>query len=435
MLISFAVENFLSYKDKQELSLIADVDREMEETHCFIPESQADLKLLKSAAIFGANASGKSNLIKAILFMREFIIHSTSGEKIGEGTGFQPFKLDRRKMFEPGFFEIKFLLDEEIYIYGFKLDIEKIIAEWLYFYPQNKKVVLFEREMVRENNLKLLAKKENDIKYYYKFGNYFKGEKKKIISLIRKNSLYLTVGAQFAHPTLTKIFDWFNDFLKPGITPETLGLTGFTSSKLLGEDTNIKKRVVSFLKSADLGIKDIKIEKVKREQIQDFDKLPESLKKGVEEGKLIDIKMIHSALSGDDEVTANIDLLDESMGTKRMFQLSGPLFHTLTNGGALFIDEIEDSLHIHLLKTLLSEFFENSKNSQIIFTTHNVQLLEDKLFRRDEIWLTEKKEDGGTDLFSIADFKPKPRKDKLLKNGYLTGAYGAIPVLGDLLNG
>ncbi len=118
-----------------------------------------------------------------------------------------------------------------------------------------------------------------------------------------------------------------------------------------------------------------------------------------------------------------------------MYQLSGPLFDALINGGVLIIDELEDSMHFHMLKALLSEFFENSNRSQIIFTTHNVQLLEDKLFRRDEIWFTEKRADGATELFSLSDFKPKPRKDKSLKNGYLNGAFGALPVLGDVLSG
>lgn len=116
-----------------------------------------------------------------------------------------------------------------------------------------------------------------------------------------------------------------------------------------------------------------------------------------------------------------------------MYQLAGPLFQTILHGGVLVIDELEDSLHIHLIKTLLTEFFENSSNSQVIFTTHNVQLLEERLLRRDEIWFTEKRPDGSTELFSLSDFKPKPRKDKSLKNGYLNGAFGALPLLGDLI--
>jgi AAA15 family ATPase/GTPase len=143
--------------------------------------------------------------------------------------------------------------------------------------------------------------------------------------------------------------------------------------------------------------------------------------------------MIHKAVSKDNEILAHIDFDNESLGTRRMYRLAGPLFHTLIYGGVLIIDELEDSLHIHMLKTLLGEFIEHSNQSQIIFTTHNVQLLEEKIFRRDEIWFTEKSEDGASELFSLADFKPKPRKDKSLKNGYLNGAFGALPLVGDLL--
>jgi AAA15 family ATPase/GTPase len=433
MLIRFEVENFLSFKDRQQLSMIADKDDELAGTHCVEPESDLNLKLLKSAVIFGANASGKSNLLKALLFMRNFINESTKIETIKERFGFSPFKLDQRKLNGSSFFEISFLLDKIVYIYGFKIDSEKVFEEWLYFYPRKKKVLLFKREIAADKNLELSASDKKDFKYHYKFGNQFRGEKNKLVSLTRDNSLYLSVGAQFAHPILEKVFFWFKEFLKPGITDKTLNLTGFTIN-FIEENDGHKKRVVSFLKSADLGIEDISIEKIEKEQIHDFDKLPEVLKREIEEGKLLEMAMTHRALVNDVESTANINFTDESSGTLRMFQLAGPLFYTLMNGGVLIIDELEDSLHIELQKKLLTEFFKNSKDAQIIFTSHNLQLLDEKLFRRDEIWFTEKKADGGTDLFSLADFKPKPRKDKSIKNGYLTGAYGALPILGDLLS-
>lgn len=434
MLIRFEVENFLSFKDRQQLSMIAEKDDEMEETHCIKPESGVNLRLLKSAAIFGANASGKSNLLKALLFKRNFIIESTKIETVKEKMGFETFKLDQKTLNEPSFFETSFLLDKKVYVYGFKVDKEKVIQEWLYFYPHKKKVLLFKREILKNENLELSSTDEKKYKYEYKFGNFFKGEKNKLVSLTRSNSLYLSVGAQFAHPILDRVFTWFKEFLKPGITTGTIGLIDFTIDFIEKNDSQ-KKKVISFLKSADLGIKDLRLEEIKKEQIVDFDKLPDIIKKEVEEGKAFDMEIIHSAFADDNkEVSASIDFSDESMGTQRMFQLSGPLFHTLLNGGILIIDELEDSLHLLLQKALLSEFFKHSKNSQIIFTTHSVQLLDDRLFRRDEIWFTEKKEDGSTELFSLADFKPKPRKDKSIKNGYLTGAYGALPVLGNLLS-
>lgn len=433
MLIRFEVENFLSFKDRQQLSMIAGKDDEMAETHCVEPESEVKIRLLKSAAVFGANASGKSNLLKALLFMKHFVNNSTKIETIKERSGFEPFKLDQKTVNEPSFFEISFFLGKKIYVYGFKVDSEKVLEEWLYFYPRKKKVLLFERKIVEDKNLKLSASDEIDFKYEYKFGNQFKGEKNRLVSLTRNNSLYLSVGAQFAHPILENVFHWFKSFLKPGIIEETPGLTDLTIN-FFEENENQKKKVISFLKSADLGIKDVSIEKIKKEQISEFDKLPDVLKKEVEDGKVFDMKMIHRALVKNAEFTANFDFSDESMGTRRIFQLAGPFFYTLMNGGVLIIDELEDSLHIELQKKLLTEFIKNSTNAQIIFTSHNVQLLDDRLFRRDEIWFTEKKADGGTDLFSLADFKPKPRKDKSIKKGYLTGAYGALPVLGDLLS-
>ncbi|MCK4760633.1 MAG: AAA family ATPase [Candidatus Aminicenantes bacterium] len=432
MLIRFEVENFLSFKGRQQLSMIADKDTEMEQTHCIEPTG-VNLKLLKSAAIFGANASGKSNLLQALFFMRNFIIESTSGEKMRKKTGHEPFKLDRKTQDEPGFFEAAFILKKKKYIYGFKIDREKVIEEWLYFYPGKKKVLLFERKIVEEKNLELSASEEKKPRYTHKFGNNFKGEKKKIESLTRRDSLYLTVGAQFAHPILERVFSWFLGFLRPGIAQGTRGLTVFTLN-FIEESDNQKKKVVSLLKSADLGINDVKVEKLKKEQFTDFDKFPDEVKKEVEEGKIFDIEMIHSAISDNNEVTANIDFMNESKGTVRIFELAGPLLDIIEQGGVLIVDELEDSLHFDLQKKLLAEFFKNSTEAQIIFTSHNVQLLEDRLLRRDEIWFTEKKEDGSTELFSLTDFKPKPRKDKSIKNGYLNGAYGALPVLGNILS-
>jgi AAA15 family ATPase/GTPase len=418
MIVGFIVENFLSIKNRQELSMVATMDKDMETSHCIVPETAAGLKLLKAAAVYGANASGKSNLIKAILYMRDFILTSTSAEKIPDSTAFQPFKLDIASLKKPGLFELKFLLDEKIYVYGFKIDKKKILSEWLYYYPEKNKALLFKRDLVESKELKLSGNgKTGEINYSYKFGGYFKGEKRKIISLTRSNALYLTVGAQFAHPVLEKVYQWFNHFLKPGIIPGSKEEDDLTT-KLMESEGGIKKRIINFLKSADLGIEDIKIDKIHRER---------------NSGETSDIKMIHRAVSKDDEILAPIDFDDESLGTRRMYQLAGPLFHTLIYGGVLIIDELEDSLHIHMLKTLLREFFEHSNQAQIIFTTHNVQLLEEKLFRRDEIWFTEKSEDGASELFSLADFKPKPRKDKSLINGYLNGAFGALPLIGDLL--
>lgn len=416
MFIGFNVENFLSIKERQELSMVANADKEMESTHCFRPVDGMDLRLLKSAAIYGANASGKSNVVKAILYMRDVILTSSAGEKIVEGTGFQPFKLDRNSLKKPGVFEIQFLLEHKVYEYGFKIDGEKILGEWLYFYPQKHRALLFSREISENEEWKLSGNGQPESGYKYKFGNYFRGEKHKIISLTRPNALYLTVGAQFAQPVLKSVFQWFSDFLKPGITPGDKRIDEFTSG-LIETDSKLKQRIIRFLKSADLGIEDIKINP------------PEERGKG----EALDIKMIHRAVLDDTEVLADIDFHSESMGTRRMYQLAGPLLHTLVYGGVLIIDELEDSLHIHMLKALLEEFFETSINSQIIFTTHDVQLLEEKIFRRDEIWFTEKRGDGATELFSLSDFKPKPRKDKSLKNGYLNGAFGALPVVGELL--
>ncbi len=435
MLIKFEVENFLSFKNRQQLSMIAAKDDESENTHVLHPEATIPLRLLKHVALFGANASGKSNLLKALFFMKNFVRESPDAERIHRETGFVPFKLSSHTANKPGFFEITFILDKKVYIYGFKLDREKVIKEWLYFYPQKKKVLLFEREIVAEKELKLSAlPNEKKYPFNYHFGNYFKGEKQKIISLTRYNSLYLSVGAQFAHPTLERVYKWFNNFLNFDLMSGPGPRLASTLEFLEGNDAH-KQKVVSFLKSADLGIWDIniKIEKLDIEKEPWFLQLPQAMKELDGKINVIDISMVHNSIDSEEKFSASIDIDDESLGTKRMFQLAGPFFNTLLTGGILVIDEIEDSLHFYLQKKLLEEFTKHSKNSQVIFTTHNVQLLEEKLFRRDEIWFTEKKLDGSTDLFSLADFKPKPRKDKSIKNGYLTGAYGALPVLGDSL--
>lgn len=423
MIVEFKVKNFLSIKDEQVLSFESTADNHLQELHC--SRITPKLRLLKMAAIFGANASGKSNILKALSFMHEMILYSATKKQIFDQTDFTPFKLSRETLDTPGMFEITFILNGIKFIYGFKINKNAILEEWLFNHPKGKKSKLFIRKSIKKD--------DKTYEYDYDWGTSLKGEKKKLSELTRQNSLYLSVSSQFKHVLLNKIFEWFKLKMKPMVTPRT-DILNFTSLKCK-ENEEFKKDVLKFLKYADFKIDDIIFEKIRLKE-QDILGLPmgEKLLKSLHrdknrEGRKEFNKILfkHKVEEGEITFSNNLEFSEESMGTQRYYELAGPLLDLINDGGVLYIDELESSLHTRLLSHLIKTFLENSKEAQIIFTSHDLRIMTLELFRRDEIWFTEMKNDGQTELYSLSDFHP--RKDKSIINGYINGAYGAVPLL------
>lgn len=424
MLIEFKATNFRSIREEQTFSLVAsNAVKDMDDclTEHQLP-GLSGLRFLKGAAIYGANASGKSNLIEAIYFLKRFVMTSATKLHPGDPTGTKPFKLDRDSAGKPSEFEVTFLTGNIRYVYGVSLTRERVTEEYLFAYPKGSPQRWFHRTYKAEQKIYEWAKPSTAFK-----------QDKSLQDKTRENSLFLSVGPQFNHDQLTTVFNWFKKelrfitldadaFLHPGFTAEML------------EESENKMRILNLLKSADFGVTDARTE----ERDLNLDDLKENLPPAIlaeivasggnAKARRMEISLIHQA---EDIEPVAMDFDDEeSAGTRRFFSLAGPWLDILDNGYTVFIDEIETSLHPVLVRELLKLLFcsrNNTKGAQVIFTTHNPFLLDNSLIRRDQVWFTEKTPEGATHLYPLTDYKP--RKDEALAKGYLAGRYGAIPFL------
>ncbi len=424
MLIEFSVANYRSFHERQTLSMIAsNKDKQLQDNLVELKlPGLKNVRLVKSVAIYGANASGKSNLFKAAEFMRDFVVNSATDLKPNEETGTIPFKLDLEAQEKPSEFEVLFIHKNIRYQYGFMISKKRVIEEWLHAYPHGQPQRWFERIW-----------NEKKEKYEWEFGANLKGEKESLKEKTRENSLFLSVAAQFNHEQLGKIYKWFQsqfrfiDFSEDTFSP------GFTIVKIK-EDEDFRKWVISTIQQADFGIGDVKVKEV---QPNDID-LPEEVKakikqdimEGMEKSKFLTFHLTHNSITTKKGVEFSHD--EESSGTIKFFSLLGPWFDVFKHGFTVFIDEIGAKMHPLLVQNLLKMINNPNLNrfgAQFIITTHDTTQLDDRIFRRDQIWLTEKKQDGLTVLYPLTDYKP--RNDEALQKGYLAGRYGAIPFLSE----
>lgn len=425
MLIEFKTANFRSIREEQTFSLVSsNAVKDLE--NCLI-ETQlsglSGLRFLKGAAIYGANASGKSNLIQALHFLSNFVQQSATTIQPGDPTGTEPFKLDRDSVNKPSEFEATFVTANVRYVYGVSLTRERVTEEYLFAYPNGSPQRWFHRTYNAEQKIYEWAKPSTAFK-----------QDKSLQDKTRENSLFLSVGPQFNHEQLTPVFTWFKKELRfIHLNAENVRLRPrFTAKKLNSPEYH--DRILNLLKSADFGITDAKAEEREFQVDEVKEKVPpdvltEILASG---GKVkvskTEITLIHQA-KNIDPVAMDFDN-EESAGTRRFFSLAGPWLDILDNGYTVFIDEIETSLHPVLVRELLKLLFcsrNNTKGAQVVFTTHNPFLLDNSLIRRDQVWFAEKTPEGATHLYPLTDYKP--RKDEALAKGYLAGRYGAIPFL------
>ncbi len=445
MLIEFSVENFLSFKDKVTLSMEASRDRSLPQN---VIESAQGSKfdLLKTAAIYGANASGKSNLLKALSFMKDYVVNSFKEKSEGNPTGVIPFKLDEQYREKPTEFEAMFLIERVPYLYGFSLDSRRIFDEWLYSYPENRKRLLFERDGSKHDP-------ENPSNAYT-FGPHWSGEAKRLANRTANNVLFISVAAQFEHPLAKIIKEWFSFHFRKIINIDLSNKLEQFTLKMARDKDEFKLWTLYLLKNADLGIADFQIDTVSLRDSMRASLIspPEELIQTVEDlitklggsdakvAKVLRAITLHEGKSVEGkQKSIAFDLFEESDGTRKYFAMAGPLLLSIMGGECLFVDELDVRLHPLLTRAIVEMFHDNDinrKGGQLIFTTHDVNLLDTKdLFRRDQIWLTEKDDQGGTQLYSLWDFKDhKIRNDENLKKGYLAGRYGGIPYIEKLLD-
>lgn len=422
MLIEFRVKNFRSFQNEQVLSLVADRDKKTLRANFM---SVGKLRLLKSAGIYGANASGKSNLIKAIDIMKD-LVEDSAGFEPDKKLSVTPFLLNGKSEKEPSVFESTFLRNGIRYQYGFAATRNRFQKEWLIAYPKGVGQTWYERTF---------NEKKGD--YDWKYSTFLKGDKIRLAEKTRENALFLSVGAQWNNEQLTNVYMWFKENLQ--IAPPRENFRPVTAEMLLevekekGAREELYDFVVESIKDADMGIKGLKVikPKVDKDKIKLIEGMPhEAREMIIERLSRPKVEMAHRNIETGKDIY--LPLEEESDGTQHFFQLLGPWLETVLLGYTVFIDEMEAHLHPLLTRELI-KFIQNPKNekgAQLVFATHDVTLLDPGLFRRDQIWFTEKDKNGSTQLYSMSDYKErKPRKGEAMQKGYLAGRYGAIPIL------
>ena len=422
MLIQFSVKNYKTFKDKATISFMAsnyDKDTREEDNICI--DEKFNQRILKSAVIYGANASGKSVFLDAITFMKEFVITSSKNTQKGDKINLESFKLNQDTENEPSEFEIIFTFKNILYRYGFEADNKRITSEWFYYKPNTKEVELFYRDHqhfeIHERSFQkgsILVKKD----------------------LIRDNALFLSVAAQFNEEKSLSVISWFGSMATIYGTRESV-YKSFTKNKIKNIDSKLK--ILELLKAADLGIQDIKPKKFDLKKLPDH--MPKEikefiLKKAEEDDFYSDVLTSHRKYNSRGELIGYINFLledNESLGTRKFFALTGPVLDSLENGNTLLIDELDSKLHPNLVCKIISLFnskLHNPKNAQLLFNTHDTNLLDSGLFRKDQIWFTEKNRYGEAKLYSLADFKSNEvRKTEAFEENYIRGKYGAVPFL------
>jgi uncharacterized protein len=425
MLIEFRVENHRSIRDEQALTMRAGGQDDPADGRPRRVAGYAD-PLLPAAALYGANASGKSNVLSALGFMRSAVVGSHRAWSPDDGVPREPFAWGENAK-QPSLFEITISLAGTRYQYGFVADDEQFLEEWLHAWPGKRKQTWFARDLEK-----------------FKFGESLAGENRLIEQVTRPNALFLSAAVQHKHEQLTPIYSWFRNLHGVNIrgrrssvlriaTDQLLarGIEAWFSSTrqldLFGEDESDGGQIGSFrdlLRAADVGILDIKLDKDPGE--------PPTLTSLARPARPR-VLVRHSS----NVEEAWLPLEEESDGTLTLFRVGPVILDALQVGGVVLVDELEASLHpllaIQILK-LFNDPVRNTKNAQILFTTHDTSLLGtiagEPAMRRDQVWLTEKSKDGATCLYPLTDFKP--RREENIERGYLQGRYGAIPFLGGL---
>jgi AAA15 family ATPase/GTPase len=346
--------------------------------------------------------------------------------KPGEELPVVPFRLDDEYIKKPSSFEVTFLHDEVRYQYGFTATSERIYDEWLYACPKQRLRTWFERKYDKRTG-----------KTKWDFGSYLKGEKEKLKDRAINNVLLLSAGAQWNNEQLTNVHEWFRQKLR--VMPSDVRWLPVTS-RILADvkevDTEagmqLRDIILDLLKTADLGICGIAIKQITPQDIRFQEELSAEEKdvfvKRLRESPVYDTKTLHRDVKGKKNVHFQIE--EESTGTQRYFELLGPVLEVIAHSITAVIDELERSLHPYLTREIVRliqrHIFEEGKR-QLIFATHDTTLLDPELFRRDQIWFTEKDERGSTRLYSMLDYKP--RKGEAMQKGYLAGRYGAVPII------
>ncbi|MCF8096054.1 MAG: ATP-binding protein [Desulfobacteraceae bacterium] len=422
MLIEFSLENFFSYKTSSTLTMVAGKGKEFPgNIFHHEPAGAARAKpvpVLKAAALYGANAGGKTNLIKAFDFMREMVLNSSKESQASEPIAVSPFLWHPESQSLPCTMEAVFVQNNTRYRYGFSVDAEKVRLEWLFAAPRGREAKYFVRE-------------GDDFDFGSRFVRTSGLEEK-----TRENALFLSVAAQFNHPVAREVMEWFS-----GLQVIWTGKRAFPVHSFEMLEKQDRSRFLEFMRLADDSIADMDLEEISLS----FSDLPLNVRNkiagemdqaGEKSRKIKSRKLVSYHYSYDDEgkrlEPVPLDFQNESGGTQKLFELAGIILFALDHGSVLVIDELECSLHPKMTRFIIDTFHSsrsNPNNAQLIFATHDVGLFSRRFFRRDQLWMVRKNDVGSSELYSLADFQVRP--DASYDKDYMLGRYGAVPMVGE----
>lgn len=420
MLVNFTVKNFRSFKQERTFHMEASSIKEHKESVIVAGK----YSLLPLAVFYGANSGGKSNLIQAIATMRGMVRRSVRLND-GDSLPYEPFALDRISEMQPTFFEIQFIDKNALYRYGFEYTKKEIISEWLY------------EKRFGEKEYELFIRSHDIIDVSGK--RFPEGLGKE--NLTNSNRLFLSLVAQLKGEKSNSVMGWFGDCnVLSGIDSE--GYEAFTL-RMFMEHMNGADEAQEFFNTLQLGFTRFMVKKVDIPQ-EAFENAPDSIKSKLEQdlasGSFVEPMTTHNVYDENGTVVGERSFHKnqmESEGTKKVIEMSGPIFDTLHDGKTLIVDELDAKLHPLLTRNIVLLFMDpnvNKNGAQLIFATHDTNLLDLEIIRRDQIWFAEKDNVESTDIYSLVEFKDeagnKVRNDRDIKRDYIRGRYGAIPFIG-----
>ena len=423
VLLAFRAENVRSFRDEFELTMLA---TKLSEPNVVRPvqwrQGGDPIGTLPVAGMFGANASGKTNVLRAMDDMRSFVLWSfRHGDPSGGIPQRRAFRLDPEMEDAPSSFEVDIVLDGVRHQYGFKLDRQRVIEEWAYRYPRGRSALLFSR-----------------IGDAVEFGTAERSKSRTVLGLLRPNALYLSTAASANHPSLLPLYEWFQRNLLLA-EANTRPIRQMFTTTMLDQNTDARAQVLALLKAADLGITGVNLREMDPGQRERLERAARILVGQDEdphgsdvtiELERFEIRLEHGGAAG----AVELELSEESLGTLVWFGLVGPIIDALAGGSVLLADELDASLHPSLVNELVRLFQRpetNPRRAQLIFNSHDVIVMGDshqnRPLGRDQVWFTEKLMDGSTRLYPLSDLGP--RRDEAVVRRYLSGRYGGMPIV------
>ena len=422
-LLSFTAENARSYRDEVHLSMLATRLSAEGVPRSVVPSGMTKaVRVLPVVGIFGANASGKTTILRAMEDMRRLVATSFRHGSRDTPVVRSPFLLDMASAERPTRYEIDLLLDGERWVYGFAVDDTRVVEESAHHWPRGRRALVFRRS---EGGLV--------------FGSPFGAKDRRIASLLRENALLLSVAGATENRPLAALFDWFGSNLLLSESDNRVPRAFMTAE--MASKQKQRERIIQVLQAADLGITSLTVNPLDDEDADQLRRVISLIRPAegdldlpdLSEADIVSFRQLGLTHSGA-ECGVSLGPEDESQGTLVWVSLIGPLLQALDEGKVVLVDELDASLHSDLVERVVAMFQDprtNRNGAQLIFNSHDGALLDGAAawsLGRDQIWFTEKYADGGTKLYSLDDFSP--RRDDDIRGRYFRGRYGATPVVG-----